>query len=207
MRAATWCIVVALTLVGTVTSSIGSRSLGVSPANHYLLRLSDTDGWFADVTTVEAGKPATLTHAALPTLEFTPRRVAEALVVRVTSTNGDSLPEASREIVQDLTLMLGQLVHFEGAGYSFDVEWVLTEAVGSAAPGSRKDPEPCELCCVTCGDRRTCACRVEVPCGECCCPGCCIAGDRTTGTTIVPAAPCTAGPRTIERGAATGERR
>lgn len=208
MRAASWCIVVGLILMGTVASSTGPRSQGGSPPNHYLLRFSDNGGWFANLTIIEAGKPATLSQGALPTLVFTPSKVQQSLVVRVTKMDGDSLPPASQEVVEDLTLIPGQLVHFEGAGYSFDVEWVLAGATGSAAPGTRSDPEPCELCCVTCGDRRTCACRVEVPCGECCCPGCCIAGNRrSSGTTIMSAAPCSAGPRTSERGAATGERR
>ena len=208
MRTIIACIVVVMTLVASASLSLEPRTRGVAQDNRYVLRLSDGDGWFADMTVVEVGKPGAMTHRALPTLLFTPHRAEESLEVQVSAIEGDSPADGPGQLVQVLTLIPGRPVRVEGAGYVFNVEWVVTTTATEAPRGNRDDPEPCEQCCVTCGDRRICACRVEVQCGECCCPGCCIAGDRTnSGTSIAPAAPCTAGRRAGERGAASGEHR
>jgi hypothetical protein len=72
----------------------------------------------------------------------------------------------------------------EEAGYALDVEWV--DAWESVAPPPSADSQA--ECCVVCSGIKTCACRVQAPCGSCCeeqCRGCSLGTGlvaRTVGT-------------------------
>lgn len=134
-----------------------------------ILRLHDAEGRVTTVT-VGAGGMATITKEGMATLCLRPANPADGQLVISASLVWDASDKASLEATATALppLQQGSLVHLDQGGYSMDIEWVSTDAT----QGYLTDGGPSTECCVVCEEIKTCACRVEAPCGTCCASGC-----------------------------------
>lgn len=81
-------------------------------------------------------------------------------------TGGEIWPVAERLLVQPQERII-----IDDPLFPIELEWTDTRARVPPAVGS--DSEPCLRCCVVCGGEVICACRVQSPCGDCCCRDTC----------------------------------
>jgi hypothetical protein len=115
------------------------------------------------------GSMARISIAGGPTLGLTPTLNQGSLDLAISAIVTD--PTTGGETTQPLdTLHVASkdLVKYDASGVSLEIQWTETIPAGMAL-----SEEPCTMCCVVCGDMMTCACRVEMECGRCCCPARC----------------------------------
>ena len=176
-------------LVASAGGIAGQGSATRPPPAHggILLRLHDQVGRTTAVT-VQAGGYASIAAPGLPMLRLKPTMRPDGLLgIAVSIVTDEDARTGASTATTETTVNLGGTSHVEEAGYVLDIEWVDAWPAVAPLPSSGGQSE----CCVVCGGIKTCACRVQAPCGSCCdeeCGGC---------TTPSPSAPTTVWPRMV----------
>lgn len=126
------------------------------------------------VVSVAVGRAATISRPGAPTLRITPSVTPDGLLSLAGSAVSTSTG-ASPVVIDNAIagpILLGGSARLELAGDSLDVAWVDDKTITDTFITT--DDETSE-CCVVCEGIKTCACRVQAPCGACCdeaCGGC-----------------------------------
>lgn len=149
------------------------------------LRLS-IDGGAPSRIRIPAGQQATTGLVGKGAVGMTPvirESRIELVVVR--------LPEAGEaergEELARLELRLGEIAQIDAGFMRVEIEWI--ELLPRTPDGGDEMAQgPCAICCVGCEGEWTCSCRVETPCGGCCCPNACACPGATTAGSA-PGAP------------------
>jgi hypothetical protein len=166
--------VILLTLLTTLTigGPLGHAPHAVPTASDAIaLKLTTPSGRTSTVAVPEGGQ-VTVGLKNGRTLAVEPLRTADgrlAVVISAKQIDPDTGAE-SWLVVGRLSLALRQSARFEDAVFPIELEWV---DVRSRAVAAETTDEPCQRCCVVCGGEVICACRVQAPCGDCCCPSAC----------------------------------
>jgi hypothetical protein len=166
--------VILLTLLTmlTIGSPLGHAPQAVAtPLDAIMLKVTTPTGRAATITVPEGGR-ATVGLKNGRTLALEPSRAADGrLAVVISAKEIDPNTGAESWLVVDrLSLALRQPARFEDAMFPIGLEW---DGVRSQTAAAGTTGEPCQRCCVVCGGEVICACRVQAPCGECCCASTC----------------------------------
>ena len=130
---------------------------------------------------VRVGGRATVGVVDGPTLALMPTFLDDGRLALIIAELRVELPAGSETLQELERLVLDQRTptSFSHSVLPLRVEWLET---GQAPPATTSQTEAvCTRCCVVCGAEMACACRVQTPCGDCCCPdtcGCDIEGRR-----------------------------
>jgi hypothetical protein len=136
------------------------------------------DGGAPSRIRIPAGQQATaglVGKGAVGMTPFVRESWIELVVVR--------LPEAGEaepgEELARLELRQGEIAQVDAGFMRLEIEWI--ELLPRTTDGADETTQgPCVICCVGCEGEWTCSCRVETPCGGCCCPNACACPGATT---------------------------
>ena len=142
-----------------------------TPLDAIVLKVTTPSGRTSTMTVPEGGR-ATVGMKNGRTLSLEPSRTADGrLAVVISAKEIDPNTGAESWLVVDrLSLGLRQPARFEDAMFPIGLEW---DGVRPRTAAAGTTGEPCQRCCVVCGGEVICACRVQAPCGDCCCPSTC----------------------------------
>jgi hypothetical protein len=160
-----------LTLL-TIGGPLGHAPQSVAtPLDAIVLKVTTPSGRTSMIAVPEGGR-ATVGLKNGRTLALEPSRTADgrlAVVISAKEIDPDTGAE-SWLVVDRMSLTLRQPARFEDAVFPIGLEW---DGVRSRTVAAETTGEPCQRCCVVCGGEVICACRVQAPCGDCCCPSTC----------------------------------
>jgi hypothetical protein len=176
-----------LLFASVATSATGVDAMPQAPVTRRLvvLRVQDAAGR-TTVVSVAIGKAATITRPGTATLRICPTSSPDGLLTLTTSVASTNDRDVS-DYVLALPIALGGVARLEVGDYALNVGWIDDRTVESPLGA---DPEVAE-CCVVCEGIKTCACRVQAPCGGCCdeqCGGCGQTDSQTPGAGCVGSA-------------------
>jgi len=156
----------------TIGAPVGHPQQAVpTPSDANVLKVTTPSGRAATITVTEGGR-ATVGLKNGRTLAIEPSRAADGRLAVVISAK-EIDPNTGVEswlVVERMSLVLRQPARFDDAMFPIGLEW---DGVRSPTAAAGTTGEPCQRCCVVCGGEVICACRVQAPCGECCCESTC----------------------------------
>jgi hypothetical protein len=170
--------VIRATVATLLTVLAAGSTLGLAiqpvqaPPDAVVLRVTTPSGQTSTIAVQEGGR-ATVGQLGGRTLGLEPSRTAAGRLDIVISA-GEINRQTDVEtwlVVGRLSLALRETARFEDEVFPIVVEWV--DVRPRTASGEGVPAGPCQRCCVVCGGEVICACRVQAPCGDCCCPSTC----------------------------------
>lgn len=162
-----------LLLLTALTGSSPGFTFGREPAagrRMLTLRIHDYAGQTV-VVSVAVGRAATIARATAPALRISPTVNSEGLLslAGLAVSAGTDVSSVVIDSAIAGPIALGGTARVELAGDSLDVAWIDDKTITDTI--TTTDDETSE-CCVICEGIKTCACRVQAPCGGCCDEGC-----------------------------------
>jgi hypothetical protein len=168
-------LLVVLTSLADTTTAQGFDPGTQSAGTHRLVVLRVHDE--ADrtvVVSVVVGRAATISRPGVPMLRIGTTVSPDGLLNLTGSlmpTGGDATSTAI-ESAMTAPIALGRTARLQLGEYAVDIAWIDDKTVENSAGTSGDEVSEC---CVVCEGIKTCACRVQAPCGGCCdeqCGGC-----------------------------------
>ena len=144
------------------------------------LRVHDEGSWTV-VVSVAIGNAATVARPGMPMLRISPAVSPDdllSLTASLVSTSSDAT-SANTDVSDVGPITFGSTARLELGNYRLDVTWTDDKTIADTATAF---DDGASECCVVCEGIKTCACRVQAPCGGCCdqaCGGCGQTGSQT----------------------------
>jgi hypothetical protein len=164
-------IAIIVTLVSSVFCPALPPARQWSATDTLILVVELPDGASARLGTASGGRVSARRSDQARTLVLAPTTDGEVMEVVVSETDDVATGGGAAKERARLYLRLGESAIVTGVDGDYRVKWdgILTKGGG----GDGLQQEPCTRCCIYCGDREWCGCKVETSCGSCCCPAAC----------------------------------